>query len=149
MANVGHKLINWFGLGVEEAEDELYDEQLEQDQEQEQELYETSRREVKQRRERKANNPKVVSLPSNGRSKMIVYYPVSYEDTKNIIDNLKSHKPIIVNMESIDVEVAQRILDFISGACYALGGVVYKVSSKIFAVGPADYDIIGNSDGMR
>ena len=149
MANVGHKLINWFGLGVEEAEDELYDEQLEQDQEQEQELYETSRREVKQRRERKANNPKVVSLPSNGRSKMIVYYPVSYEDTKNIIDNLKSRKPIIVNMESIDVEVAQRILDFISGACYALGGVVYKVSSKIFAVGPADYDIIGNSDGMR
>ena len=149
MANVGHKLINWFGLGVEEAEDELYDEQLEQDQEQEQELYETSRREVKQRRERKANNPKVVSLPSNGRSKMIVYYPVSYEDTKNIIDNLKSRKPIIVNMETIDVDVAQRILDFISGACYALGGVVYKVSSKIFAVGPADYDIIGNSDGMR
>ena len=149
MANVGHKLINWFGLGVEEAEEELYDEQLEQDQEQEQELYETSRREVKQRRERKANNSKVVSLPSNGRSKMIVYYPVSYEDTKNIIDNLKSRKPIIVNMETIDVEVAQRILDFISGACYALGGVVYKVSSKIFAVGPADYDIIGNSDGMR
>ena len=149
MANVGHKLINWFGLGVEEAEEELYDEQLEQDQEQEQEFYETSRREVKQRRERKANNSKVVSLPSNGRSKMIVYYPVSYEDTKNIIDNLKSRKPIIVNMETIDVEVAQRILDFISGACYALGGVVYKVSSKIFAVGPADYDIIGNSDGMR
>ena len=148
MANVGHKLINWFGLGVEEVDDEIYDEQLEQDQEQEQELYETPRHEAK-RRERRANNAKVVSLPSNGRSKMIVYYPVSYEDTKNIIDNLKSRKPIIVNMESIDVEVAQRILDFISGACYALGGVVYKVSSKIFAVGPADYDIIGNSDGLR
>lgn len=148
MANVGHKLINWFGLGVEEVDDEIYDEQLEQDQEQEQELYETPRHEAK-RRERRQNNSKVVSLPSNGRSKMIVYYPVSYEDTKNIIDNLKSRKPIIVNMETIDVEVAQRILDFISGACYALGGVVYKVSSKIFAVGPADYDIIGNSDGLR
>lgn len=150
MANVGQKLINWFGLGMEEVEEESYDEQIEQDQYEEQELYESPRREAKPRKERKqANYSKVVSLPGSARSKMIVYYPVSYEDTKNIIDNLKSRKPIIVNMESIDVEVAQRILDFISGACYALGGVVYKVSSKIFAVGPADYDIIGNSDGLR
>ena len=149
MANV-NKLFNWFGLGVEEVEDELYDEQIEPEQVEEQELYEAPRREVKQRKERKqANSSKVVSLPTGNRSKMIVYYPVSYDDTKNIIDNLKSRKPIIVNMESIDVVVAQRILDFLSGACYALGGVIYRVSSKIFAVGPADYDIIGNSDGMK
>jgi len=152
MANVGHKLINWFGLGYEDVdtEEEIYDEQVEEEQVEEQELYETTRREVKPRKERKqANNSKVVNLPTGNHSKMIVYYPVSYDDTKNIIDNLKSRKPIIVNMESIDVAVAQRILDFISGACYALGGSVYKVSSKIFAVGPADYDIIGNSDGSR
>ena len=149
MANVGQKLINWFGLGVEEVEEDFYDEQLEQNQAEEQELFESPRREAKPRKERRTNTPKVVNLPGSARSKMIVYYPVSYEDTKNIIDNLKSRKPIIVNMESIEVDVAQRRLDFISGACYALGGVVYKVSSKIFAVGPADYDIIGNSDGLR
>ncbi len=145
MANVGNKLMDWLGFGVEEvAEEEDYTEQ----EEREQELYETPRREQKQRKERRPNN-KVVSLPAANRNKMVVYYPVSYEDTMNIIDNLKARKPIIVNMESIDVEVAQRILDFMSGACYALGGIVYKVSSKIFAVAPADYDIIGNSDGLK
>ena len=144
MANVGNKLMDWLGFGVEEVTEE--DSFVEQE-ESEQELYETPC--PKQRKERKANNSKVVSLPAANRNKMVVYYPVSYEDTMNIIDNLKSRKPIIVNMESIDVEVAQRILDFMSGACYALGGIVYKVSSKIFAVAPADYDIIGNSDGLK
>ena len=150
MANVGNKLISWLGIGYEEVDEDLYNEPIEEEQAEEQELYETTRREVKPRKERRqTNNSKVVNLPTGNHSKMIVYYPVSYDDTKNIIDNLKSRKPIIVNMENIDVAVAQRILDFISGACYALGGSVYKVSSKIFAVGPADYDIIGNSDGMR
>ena len=147
MANVGHKLIDWLGFGYEEVDEQAaLDEQQD---ELEQELYETPRRETTKRKERKQASSKVVNLPATNRNKMIVYYPVSYEDTMNIIDNLKSRKPIIVNMESIDVEVAQRILDFMSGACYALGGVVYKVSSKIFAVAPADYDIIGNSDGMK
>lgn len=144
MANVGNKLMDWLGFGVEEVTEE---DNFVQQEESEQELYETPR--PKQRKERKANTSKVVSLPAANRNKMVVYYPVSYEDTMNIIDNLKSRKPIIVNMESIDVEVAQRILDFMSGACYALGGIVYKVSSKIFAVAPADYDIIGNSDGLK
>lgn len=91
----------------------------------------------------------VVSLPGIGGNKMIVYRPVSYEDTQNIIDNLKSRKPVIVNMEQIEVETAQRILDFMSGACYAVDGKVYKVSSRIFLVAPANYDVIGNSDGFR
>lgn len=91
----------------------------------------------------------VVSLPGVNCGKMIVYRPVSYEDTQNIIDNLKGRKPVIVNMEKIEVETAQRILDFMSGACYAVDGRVYKVSARIFLVAPANYDIIGSSDGFR
>ena len=77
------------------------------------------------------------------------FRPVSYEDTQNIIDNLKGRKPVIVNMEQIEVETAQRILDFMSGACYAVDGRLYKVSARIFLVAPANYDIIGSSDGFR
>ena len=142
MSNVASKLRNWFGFDYVEDE-EVEDVELEE----EQELEPIAAREEK-RRER--SRGKVVELPgSNARSKLIVYRPVSYEDTMSIIDNLKSRKPIILNMENIDIDIAQRILDFMSGACSAMGGDIRKISAKIFAVVPADYEIIGNSDGFK
>lgn len=78
--------------------------------------------------------------------KMIVYHPISYEDTQNIIDNLKSRKPVIVNMEELEIDCAQRILDFMAGAIYALNGSIYKISRGIFVVAPTNYDIIGNDE---
>lgn len=142
MANVASKLRNWFGFDVVEDE-ELDDVALEE----EQELEPIAAREEK-RRER--SRSKIVEMPgSNARSKLIVYRPVSYEDTMSIIDNLKSRKPIILNLENIEIDVAQRILDFMSGACSAMGGDIRKISAKIFAVVPADYEIIGNSDGFK
>ena len=88
-----------------------------------------------------------VPMPNVAAMKMIVYHPVSYEDAQNIIDNLKSRKPVIVNMEELDVAAAQRILDFISGAIYALSGTIAKISRGIFVVAPTNYDVIGNENG--
>lgn len=142
MANVLHKFMDF--IGIEESDVEVEEDVYEE----EEELYETPRRSEKRKDRKSAQQvSNVVSMPTSGQTKMIVYRPVSYEDTQNIIDNLKSRKPIIVNMENIEVDVAQRILDFMSGACYAINGTVYKVSSRIFAVVPTNYDIIGNSDG--
>ena len=88
-----------------------------------------------------------VPMPNVAAMKMIVYHPVSYEDAQNIIDNLKSRKPVIVNMEELDVAAAQRILDFISGAIYAINGTIAKISRGIFVVAPNNYDVIGNESG--
>ena len=88
-----------------------------------------------------------VPMPNVAAMKMIVYHPVSYEDAQNIIDNLKSRKPVIVNMEELDVAAAQRILDFISGAIYAINGTIAKISRGIFVVAPNNYDVIGNENG--
>ncbi|MBO4305545.1 MAG: cell division protein SepF [Clostridia bacterium] len=143
MSKVATKIRNWLGFDVVDDE-EIDDIEFEE----EQELETIATREEK-RRERKSQG-KVVDLPiSSNRSKLIVYRPVSYEDTMSIIDNLKSRKPIILNMENIEIDVAQRILDFMSGACSAMGGDIRKVSAKIFAVVPADYEIVGNSDGFK
>ncbi|MBQ3849152.1 MAG: cell division protein SepF [Clostridia bacterium] len=143
MSKVAAKIRNWLGFDVVDDE-EIDDIEFEE----EQELETIATREEK-RRERKSQG-KVVDLPiSSNRSKLIVYRPVSYEDTMSIIDNLKSRKPIILNMENIEIDVAQRILDFMSGACSAMGGDIRKVSAKIFAVVPADYEIVGNSDGFK
>ena len=85
-------------------------------------------------------------LRVSGGMKMIVYHPVSYEDTQNIIDNIKNRKPVIVNMEELEIECAQRILDFLSGAVYALNGTMSKISRGIFVVAPNNYDVVGNGE---
>lgn len=105
--------------------------------------------EYERRQPSRRQQTNIVSLPGSAANKMIVFRPVNYEDTQNIIDNLKSHKPVIVNMEQIDVETAQRILDFMSGACYAVDGRVCRVSTRIFIVAPANVDIIASPDGFR
>ncbi len=90
---------------------------------------------------------KVVNMPSPAaQMKMIVYQPLSYEDTQNIIDNLKSRKPVIVNMEELEIDCAQRILDFMAGAIYALNGTIHKISRGIFVVAPNNIDVVGNDD---
>ncbi len=86
----------------------------------------------------------VGSSTGSSKMKMIVYQPMTYDDTQNIIDNLKNRKPIIVNLESLETDIAQRILDFMSGAVYSLDGNIHKISKGIFILAPANVDISGN-----
>jgi len=76
--------------------------------------------------------------------RMVVFQPQTYDDTQTIIDNLKSGKPVIVNLETLNPDIAQRVLDFIGGAIYALDGSVRKVSKGIFLLAPQGVDIAGN-----
>ncbi|MPM17508.1 Cell division protein SepF [bioreactor metagenome] len=98
------------------------------------------------RRSERAASSTGSNLPISGGMKMIVYHPVSYEDTQSIIDNLKNRKPVIVNMEELELDTAQRILDFLSGAVYALNGTMCKISRGIFVVAPNNYDVVGNGE---
>ena len=98
------------------------------------------------RRSERGQSTSGANLPISGGMKMIVYHPVSYEDTQSIIDNLKNRKPVIVNMEELELDTAQRILDFLSGAVYALNGTMCKISLGIFVVAPNNYDVVGNGE---
>ena len=70
--------------------------------------------------------------------------PTSMEDSREICDYLLAGKAVVLNMEGIHMEVAQRIIDFTSGSCYAINGSLQKVSSYIFILTPADVDITGD-----
>ena len=87
---------------------------------------------------------KVVNIHQSTYVKVVVYQALTYDDTQNIIDNLKSRKPIIVNLDSLEQDLAQRVLDFLSGSVYALDGTIQKVSRSIFVLVPSNIDIIGN-----
>jgi cell division inhibitor SepF len=88
-----------------------------------------------------------VGLPnSSGRMRMLVFQPSSYEEAELIIDNLKARKPVIMNLDEMDVELGQRILDFVGGAVYSLGGDIKKVARSIFVVATPNVVIAHNAD---
>ncbi len=76
--------------------------------------------------------------------KVVVVEPTSYDEVQDICNNLKSKKPIIINFENMDKDVARRMVDFISGAVFALDGNIQKVSNGIVVVAPSNVDILGN-----
>lgn len=140
-------------IGIEEAEDKQEGDLFEEDVAPEKEAAPRRRPLLDPEPKKTAREPRLqgggetVPMPNVAAMKMIVYHPVSYEDAQNIIDNLKSRKPVIVNMEELDIAAAQRILDFISGAIYAINGTIAKISRGIFVVAPNNYDVIGNESG--
>lgn len=87
----------------------------------------------------------VVNLHSTSTPmKVVVVEPTNYDEVQDICNNLKSKKPIIINFENVDKDVARRMVDFISGAVYALDGTIQKVSNGIIVVAPSNVDILGN-----
>ena len=90
---------------------------------------------------------KTVSIPKGSQAanmEVCVIRPTSMEDTREIADTLVDNSTVVLNLEGLDMELAQRIIDFTSGACYSLGGSLQKVSSYIFILGPYNVDITGD-----
>ena len=87
---------------------------------------------------------KIVNIHTTTQLKVVVVQPESFEDSKEIADHLKTKKPIVVNLEKIDSDVAKRIINFLSGAVYALDGNIQKISSGIFLIVPYNMGIMGD-----
>ena len=73
-----------------------------------------------------------------------VIKPDSVEDAREITETLLANRTVVLNLEGIEVEVAQRIIDFTSGSCYAIQGNLQKISHYIFIITPASVDISGD-----
>lgn len=91
-------------------------------------------------------SPNLTAVNGAGTMKMILFQPLSFEDSTAIVDNLRARKPVIVNMVDIERPLAQRIIDFMSGAVYALSGTIRKVSYGIFVIVPSNITIVGDVD---
>lgn len=80
---------------------------------------------------------------SNG-MEVCVIKPTGVDDSREIIDTLLSNRTVLLNMEGLDVDIAQRILDYASGATYAIDGNLQKISHYIFIITPASVDVSGD-----
>jgi cell division inhibitor SepF len=87
---------------------------------------------------------KVMNLQANIQMEVVVMQPTSYDEAQEICDHIKSKKPCIINLENIEHEIAQRIMDFVSGSCYTLDGNMQRVTNNIFLIAPENVDILGD-----
>lgn len=99
--------------------------------------------------EKKKSKPNLVSVPGKGTAKgqdfmeMVLIKASSYDDMQEIANHIKSRKVAVVNFEDMDKDVAQRMVDFLSGAAFALDGVPRKVSGGTFIFSSANVDLSG------
>ncbi|MEF9921855.1 MAG: cell division protein SepF [Anaerovoracaceae bacterium] len=89
---------------------------------------------------------KKFSIANTNAFKMVVIDPKTFEECPKLVDSLKGRRPVIINLEKLETEVARKIFDFLSGATYALNGNVQKVANNIFIFAPENVDIASNTE---
>ena len=112
--------------------------EMEEDQYEEEE-YEP---EQKQKTTQKQN---VVSLQSiQQSSKVVLIEPRVYAEAQDIADELRNRKAVVVNLQRIEHDQARRIVDFLSGTVYAIGGDIQKIGMDIFLCTPDNIEVTGS-----
>lgn len=77
-----------------------------------------------------------------------VMRPTSADSSKDIAEALLDGKTVLLNLEGLDIDIAQRIIDFVSGTTFAIDGNFQKVANYIFVITPENVDISGDLSGM-
>ena len=138
-----NKVFNLIGVEVDDTEDNYEEELLENNNmvstPQDDELTEIG-----------GKKNKVVKIHTTAQLKLVVIQPETFEEARDIAIHLKSKKPVVMNLENVDRDVQRRIVDFLSGAVYALDGNIQKVSNGIFLIAPYNVGIMGDfKDELR
>ncbi len=132
MANFIDKVMNLVSGTDEELENEEY--------------FEEAQKEV----EAAPKRGKVVNINTTTQLKVVVVTPESFDEAKDIAEHLKQKKPVVINLEGVEKDIARRIVDFLSGAVYSLDGNIQKISTGIFLIAPYNVGIMGDfKDELR
>lgn len=79
---------------------------------------------------------------ANG-NKMILLEPRAYSESQQIADHLKNRNSVVVNLKRVTSDQAKRIIDFLSGCIYAIGGTMQKVGVGIYLCAPKNVNVQG------
>ena len=89
------------------------------------------------------NEDAMVKVSKSASGKMILLEPRAYSESQQIADHLKKRNTVVVNMKRVTPDQAKRIVDFLSGTVYALGGDLQKIGGGIFLCTPRNVDVEG------
>ncbi|MBB5148952.1 MULTISPECIES: cell division protein SepF [Ureibacillus] len=93
--------------------------------------------------EKTLNVINIQSANSLKNAKVVIVEPRVYAEAQDISEHLKNKRAIIVNLQRIDHEAGKRIIDFLSGTVYALGGDIQRIGDNIFLCTPENVEVQG------
>ena len=112
-------------MKLNDEEDDLYEDDYYDDEE----IEEVQKKKSKQSQDDYYDEPKTKT---------------TVEDAREITETLLANRTVVLNLEGLDVDIAQRIIDFTSGSCFAISGNLQKISHYIFIITPSSVDISGD-----
>ncbi|WP_435790427.1 cell division protein SepF [Clostridium sp.] len=129
MSNVMNKVMGFFGM-ADEAEDEVQEMENEDENMDIESLMSTNKKQSK-----------VVNIHTASSAKVVIIKPEDFDEATNISDNLKARKIVVVNTTGLELKTGQRLLDFIGGACYALGGELQQIEKGVYIISPSNVEV--------
>ncbi len=90
------------------------------------------------------SSSKIINHPAVGaRHRTMIYQLSNYEDSKDVIDDLLEGHSVLINLESLALEEAQRIIDTLIGACYAINATIKKAAAQTYLLAPETVEVAG------
>ena len=81
------------------------------------------------------------SRNDSGTFRMVVIEPKNIDECRKLVDNLRNNKPVIINLEKVETDLARKMFDFLTGATYALTGNIQRVNQNIYLFAPHNVNI--------
>ena len=88
-----------------------------------------------------SRNPKVQEAVAGFKMKVVIIEPKVFDDAQQVANCLREKRPVVLNFEKTERDVARRILDFISGTIYAIQGAVSRVGNNVFLCAPSNVNV--------
>ena len=132
----------WFGEGEEEEEEETFGSQVTNG------TNGTSAARTPRKGGGGGPSGTLLQVHAHRGSQITKRVPKSLGDAQRAAEDLKERRPVIVNLEQADDELARRVIDFISGVAYALNGFYERVGDKVFLFTPSNI-IIADEDEVE
>ncbi len=151
MNNIFTKLKDFVGISEQpEDEDETDYEEMNWEQFSPQEKNQSEEEEPLNRRQREPlnlntatsmglNRSNVIGMPgiNNNNAEVVVIEPHSFEEMPQVIQTLRERKSVVLNLNVMDPEEAQRAVDFVAGGTYAIDGHQERIGESIFLFTPS------------
>lgn len=83
------------------------------------------------------------------RMNVVVIEPQSFDDAQQVAVNLQKKKPVVLNFEKTEKNIANRIIDFVSGTAYALNGDIKKISNNVILCAPSNVNVSYSEEEHR
>ena len=91
----------------------------------------------------------VVNMTTGAKQEVVLFRPVSFNDTSKAADDLRNRKAVVLNLENVDKAMSRRVVDFLSGCVYALDGSVKKIAQSAYIFCPHNMDVVGDLESLQ